>query len=315
MKVNMRKLIGLRIGAAPIALGVAMLATPAFAQDGAGAEDVAETAADNEETAIIVTGSRIARPNLDAVSPVTSVTVGELVDSGDISLGDALNELPALRSTFNQSNSNRFIGTSGLSLLDLRGLGTNRTLVLINGRRQVGAIPGDFRIDVNTIPTELLERVDIVTGGNSAVYGSEAVAGVVNFITKSDFEGLRVTGQASITDRGDREQQFFAVTAGKNFADGRGNIAFSAEYANADALFNRERDSQTGAFSGRPQFNRTTFGSGRNSFTFFDGGIRNGNISDGTNILGISCNTSTAALEAATCATDRLGDVVNQFGV
>ena len=117
--------------------------------------------------------------------PVTSIS-GENSSKPATSVGDTLNELPALRSTFSQSNSTRFLGTAGLNLLDLRGLGTVRTLVLQNGRRHVG---GDVlsqrrQADVNTIPTDLIERVDIVTGGNSAIYGSDAIAGVVNFILK-----------------------------------------------------------------------------------------------------------------------------------
>jgi len=202
---------------------LALTAAPALAQETTPEEEGAEASAPADEGLIIVSGSRIARPNLDATAPVTTVAATEILDGGDISLGDALNDLPSLRSTFSQANSNRFIGTSGLNLLDLRGLGTNRTLVLINGRRQVGALPGDFRIDVNTIPFELLERVDVVTGGNSAVYGSEAVAGVVNFILRDDFEGIRFTGQSSITSRGDRDQQFVALTAGKNFAGTKPN--------------------------------------------------------------------------------------------
>ena len=305
----------LRSSAGAFAISLALAASPAIAQDAETEADTDESADVEEPTGtIIVSGSRIARPNLDSTVPVTSVGAEDLIDNADVSLGDALNDLPSLRSTFSQANSNRFIGTSGLNLLDLRGLGTNRTLVLINGRRQVGALPGDFRIDVNTIPAELLERVDVVTGGNSAIYGSEAVAGVVNFILREDFEGVRVTGQSSITSRGDRPQQYIAVTAGTNFADGRGNIAFSGEYARAEALFNRQRDLQTGAFNGRRQFNRTSAGNGANTFTFFRSGVRNGNISDGTNILGLSCNDSTPALEAATCATDRNGDVFNPAG-
>src|SRR3546814_12041049 len=97
--------------------------------------------------------------------------------SSDVCAADLL---PSLRSTFSQGNSTRFIGTAGLNILDLRGLGTSRTLVLVNGKRHVTASPGDYLVDVTTIPVDLLERVDIVTGGNSAIYGSDAVAGVEN---------------------------------------------------------------------------------------------------------------------------------------
>ena len=115
---------------------------------------------------------------------ITTIAPEELLDQGDISLGDALNDLPALRATWSQANSSRFIGTAGMNWLDLRGLGPERTLVLVNNRRHVTSSPGDNFVDVNSIPSGLIERVDLVTGGNSAVYGSEAVAGVVNFITR-----------------------------------------------------------------------------------------------------------------------------------
>ncbi len=302
-------------GAGVAALALSAFATPVAAQvvdeDEDEVEAVGETPAPpvSNSSMIMVTGSRIARPNLDATSPITSVDAGQILNGGDVNLGDALNDLPALRSTFTQANSNRFIGTSGVNFLDLRGLGTNRTLTLINGRRQVGASPGDFRLDVNTIPNSLLERVDVITGGSSAVYGSEAVAGVVNFILRDDFEGIEIEGQSSITDRGDRDQQFISVTAGTNFADGRGNIAIAGEYSRSDALFFNERDDQTGAFSGRSQFNRNQRGNGPNTFAFFDG-VRNGNITDGTNILQINCRVVAGIPDPDSCATDRNGLVV-----
>ena len=120
------------------------------------------------DQAIVVTGSRIRRPNLESVVPVTSLGGEEFFETGQTSIGDTLNELPALRSTFSQANSTRFLGTSGLNLLDLRGLGTQRTLVLVNGRRHIASnvLGNAVEVDVNTIPTDLIERVDIVTGGN-----------------------------------------------------------------------------------------------------------------------------------------------------
>ena len=122
----------------------------------------------NTDTSIVVTGSRIRRPNLESAVPITSVATQDLTNRGEVSLGDALNDLPSLRSTFSQANSTNSIGTAGLSILDLRGLGTNRTLVLVNGRRMVSAQPGNFNVDVNTIPVDLLDRVDVVTGGSSS---------------------------------------------------------------------------------------------------------------------------------------------------
>ena len=193
---------------------------------------------------IVVTGSRIRRPNLDSPVPVTTISGEEFFKTGTTSVGDVLNELPALTSTFSQSNSTRFLGTSGLSLLDLRGLGTQRTLVLVNGRRHVA---GDIlneavSPDVNTIPTDLIERVDVVTGGDSAVYGSDAVAGVVNFVLKDHYDGIQVRGQSGISQYGDAPSSFASLLAGKNFAGGRGNIAVNLEYAHQGAFYADDRD-------------------------------------------------------------------------
>jgi outer membrane receptor protein involved in Fe transport len=184
-------------------------------------------------SSIVVTGSRIKRPNLESAVPITSVGGQEFFETGRTSVGDTLNELPMLASTFSQSNSTRFLGTAGLNLLDLRGLGTARTLVLVNGRRHVGgdALGAGPSVDINTIPADLIERVDVVTGGSSAVYGSDAIAGVVNFILKKDFSGLQIRGFAGVTKYGDLGNQFGSILAGKNFDDGRGNVAFNFEYS------------------------------------------------------------------------------------
>jgi outer membrane receptor protein involved in Fe transport len=254
---------------------------------------------------IIITGSRIARPTLSSPVPITTVSAGDLLSNGQLNVGDALNNLPALRSTFSQANSTRFIGTSALNLLDLRGLGTARTLVLVNGRRHVTASPGDYLVDTNTIPDDLLERVDIVTGGSSAVYGSDAVAGVVNFVLKRNFTGLKISGQGGISSRGDRGSYFGSISAGTNFAGGRGNIAVSGEYSKNNALYLTDRDDLTGAFSGRNQFN-TDSNSAADGVTGSDGiidqhfyrGVRNGTISDGGELTAI-CPTTAAGGPAA----------------
>ena len=261
---------------------------------------------------VIVTGSRIARPNLDATAPITSIGVGELTNTGNVVIGDRLNELPALRSTFSQSNSIRFIGTAGLNVLDLRGLGTARTLTVVNGRRHVTTSPGDSSVDVNTIPTDLIERVDIVTGGNSAIYGSDAVAGVVNFVLKRDFDGFRLRAQSAITDEGDRPAYFVSATGGKNFADGRGNIAVALEYAQVEALYFTDRERQYGAVRGRDQFNATqntlgepSTGDGIPDATFLRN-VSNGGISTGGAFTSV-CPTAAAAGESAAAFAARRG--------
>lgn len=280
--------------------GAVAAATPAYAQDAQATKDQATAdctdenangVCDSEEgSQIVVTGTRIARPTLSSAVPLTSVSVGELTETGDVSLGDALNDLPSLRSTYSQGNSTRFIGTSGLNILDLRGLGVSRTLVLVNGKRHITASPGDYLVDVNTIPVDLLERVDVVTGGNSAVYGSDAVAGVVNFVLKRNYDGISLRGQGGISSRGDRGSHFIAGTWGKNFADGRGNVAVSAEYARQEEVRFLARDYLTGAISGRCQFQtiEPTAGEPNGTDGIFDTnfecGVKNGSISDGGTI-------------------------------
>ncbi len=267
----------LGIGLVTAVLAPAAQAQQAAAQQQAALQDV------------VVTGSRIRRVEGQAATvPIISVAAEELNDQGDISLGDALNDLPALRSTYSQGNSSRFIGTAGLNWLDLRGLGVERTLVLVNNRRHVTSQPGDYYVDVNTIPSDLIERVDLVTGGNSAVYGSDAVAGVVNFVTRRDFEGLRLRAQTGVSSEGDRDSNFVSVTAGRNFAESRGNVALAIEWGRTDALYFRERDSLTGAFSGLRQFDAAEDSAGEPGGSdgiadnvFYDGGMFDGNIADG----------------------------------
>ncbi|KRA82698.1 TonB-dependent receptor domain-containing protein [Altererythrobacter sp. Root672] len=218
-------------------LGLAALVSqPAFGQEidlsqGEGESEVSEV--------ILVTGSRIARPNIDAPVPVTSITGEELFQQGQTNIGETLNQLPQLRSTVAQQNPGLGIGVAGLNLLDLRGLGTERTLVLVNGRRHIGGDVSSNAVspDVNTIPNDLIERVDIVTGANSAIYGSDAIAGVVNFILKKDFEGFQVRGNAGISQGGYGENQYISAMYGKNFAGGRGNITLHGEFANQERIF------------------------------------------------------------------------------
>lgn len=287
-------------------------AMPAMAQGEVAADDAAEAEGDAPGI-IVVTGSRIARPNDEATVPITSVGPADIVQRGDVSLGDQLNQLPSLRTTFSQANSTAFIGTAGLNQLDLRGQGPSRTLVLVNGRRHVSAVPGQYIVDVNTIPSDLLERVDIVTGGNSAVYGSDAIAGVVNFVLKRDFEGVRVRGQGGVSTYGDRGNYSVSALVGKNFLDDRLNIALHGEYARAEALFYKDRD-YLGAINadgrgGVPGFitsqitnapNRNFDGIPNTAFVDGNPGITFGNASLGGYILPV-CPAATAG-NAATVA-------------
>ncbi|WP_033074810.1 TonB-dependent receptor domain-containing protein [Sphingopyxis sp. MWB1] len=219
------------------ALALALFSiSPAMAQEEIGA---AEETASAPETMIVVTGSRIQTPNLVTNVPVTTITGEQFFSQGNSNIGDALNDLPQLRNTRSQQNPGLGVGIAGLNLLDLRGLGTQRTLVLVNGRRHVPAdiLSNAVSPDVNSIPNDLIERVDIVTGGNSAVYGSDAIAGVVNFILRKEFEGLQLRGKVGIADKGFGANQYASIMFGSNFGDDRGNITLHAEYAHQERVF------------------------------------------------------------------------------
>lgn len=238
---------------------LATVAQPAFAQAQLGAGDCIdadgdgvcdpETAAVSEPPAqqpeIVVSGTRIRSSQYDFANPVVAITDEAIQNSGVTNLTDFLTEAPALTGSYDSndgSGANAGIGGVGLNLLDLRNLGTDRTLLLIDGRRHVAAVPGSSAVDVNTIPIDLIERVDIVTGGTSAIYGADAVSGVVNFVTRRDFEGLTMRGQAGISEEGDGGSRFLSLTAGTNFADNRGNIAVNFEYGSDDRFLLSRRE-------------------------------------------------------------------------
>ena len=214
------------------------LATAIFAALAcAPAATFAQTAPQSETTEldkITVTGSRIPRQGFVTPSPVVAITAEEIRTTGAVTIGDLMNEMPQLATTFSLVNSSRFVGTVGLNLLDLRGLGTDRTLVLVNGRRHVGGTPGSGAVDVNTIPVEWIERVEVITGGASAVYGADAVAGVVNFVLRDSFDGVTMRGQTGISDEGSFKRSFGSITAGTQFAEGQGNVGVSVEYSTQD---------------------------------------------------------------------------------
>jgi iron complex outermembrane recepter protein len=234
-------------------------ATPALAQENLGE--------------IVVTGSRIRSANLESSTPVTQVTAADVVTQGVTRIEDLVNQLPQAFAAQNVTVSN---GSTGTATLNLRGLGSPRTLVLVDGRRLPYGGVTNSAADINQIPTQMIERVDILTGGASAVYGSDAVAGVVNFIMKKDFEGVQVTSQYnfywhendfsgpggtklrdtieglsevnpeqyqlpddSVTDGEGKE---LSLMVGVNSGDGRGNITAYATVFDSKAVLQGDRD-------------------------------------------------------------------------
>jgi iron complex outermembrane recepter protein len=217
---------------------VGLIATPTLAQQAPEGEDpVAEE--------IIVTSSRIRRSEDTFSNPVLAIPAESIQYSGTTSLATYLKETPALagsQDANDNAGSNAQIGTTGLSLLDLRNLGVERTLVLVDGRRHVAALPGTAAIDVDTIPIALVERIEVQTGGASAIYGADGVSGVVNFIMKKDFEGVDVRAQMGRSGHGDADSRLFSAAAGLNFHEGRGNVTFALEHASEDRLHASRRD-------------------------------------------------------------------------
>ncbi|KZN45419.1 TonB-dependent receptor domain-containing protein [Pseudoalteromonas luteoviolacea] len=185
---------------------------------------------------IEVTGSRIIREGAIAPSPVSVLSGQDLVNTGALSIGEALNKLPSLKPTFGMQNSGRFIGTSGLNVLDLRGMGVDRTLVLVNGKRHVSSSGGSAMVDTNTIPTEWVDRVEVITGGASAIYGADAVTGVVNFILKENIEGFSIAATHGEAENSNYDNQKLSISFGQDFLEGRGNFGISYEFATQSRL-------------------------------------------------------------------------------
>lgn len=253
-----------------IIAGVAMTAMPAYAQQvGADEDDVlADTSTAGEPgdasqagEVIVVTGTRLnVNPNLEAAAPVLSVSDAEITGRGITRVEDLVNQLPQVFAGQAGEVSN---GASGTATLNLRGLGSVRTLVLIDGRRLPYGASNITAPNLDLVPTQLIDRIDILTGGASAVYGSDAVGGVANFILKRDFEGLEIDIQGGFAQNGndidffenvlaagnvpipgnrvDGEEYSITGILGTNTADGRGNVTVYANYENRQAITQDDR--------------------------------------------------------------------------
>ena len=320
MKLDYRQ----RLLATTLLVGASMAATPAFAQDAQapqpicppgvpegtdncvppdtssvpaspdtigpveGISDVPSTSAEGEPVRssqdIIVTGSRIPQPNLESASPVTVVTSQEVKLSGTSRTEDLINSLPQVFATQGSNISN---GASGTATISLRGLGANRSLVLINGKRLQAGDTGNPVPDINFIPNAMIKRVDVLTGGASSVYGADAVAGVVNFIMDTTFTGFRIDGQASVFNHyNDGNEDVLAANAaapggpfrpptgwstnggaqdiagvfGAAFDDGRGHVTAYATYRNQEPILQSSRDYSFCALNGLTQTQITATG-------------------------------------------------------
>ena len=191
---------------------------------------------------VVVTGSRIAREaNLTGAFPVQAMKVDDITASGEFSLADSVNDIPALLSSITAEQSVDRAGRHGSNRLNLRGLGQNRTLVLVDGRRHVGGLQGSSAVDIGSIPQALVERVEVLTGGASAIYGADAVTGVVNFILKDDFTGVEIQAQQAVSEYVDAGQTALSVVIGENFNNERSNITLAVEVRQDQGLKVHER--------------------------------------------------------------------------
>lgn len=242
----------LRLSAGSLAVGFALAATPSFAQDEVGGDE----ASANDGT-IIVTGTRIGNPNLELASPIAVVGEEEIAFRQQGNIENILREIPGVVPSIGSNLNN---GNGGSTFINLRGIGSQRNIALLNSTRLV---PTDRtgRVNLDVVPVALIERVDVLTGGAGSTYGADAISGVINFITKRDFEGANLTVNDTITEQGDANNFRADLTLGANFDDGRGNAVVSVGYSKRKSLRQGQRDFSVfniSARSGNPGGSSTT---------------------------------------------------------
>ena len=198
---------------------------------------------------VVITGSRIVRRDFESNSPIVTVEAADFEQQSGLNIESFLNQLP----TYNPAASPVTtqgdvqitpVNSVGIASISLRGFGPNRSLVLVNGKRPT-PINALMVTDVNGVPSALVQRVETITGGASAVYGADAIGGVTNFILRNNFEGFEVDGQYGTTEAGDGDEYRTSIVLGANFADGRGNVVMGMEHYNREAAMQRNRDIYT----------------------------------------------------------------------
>ena len=216
-----------------------------------------QTEAAEPGTDILVTGSRIVRDGYSAPTPVSVISTEEINREAPANISDFVNTLPAVRGSGTSATTTGALsnGGAGVNTVNLRNLGTNRTLVLVDGQRSVPST-NTGSVDINTIPQDLIERVEVVTGGASSAYGSDAVSGVVNFILNKRFTGIQGEYEHGVTTYGDAPNHKFTVSAGTPFGGGKGHVTVSGEYFTQKGVHTIDRDwNSTGFFRvNNPQY-------------------------------------------------------------
>ena len=244
------------------------LASGAYAQSAAPAAPDAAASTPSAVGEVVVTGSRIVRKDFTSNSPIVTVNAQQFQNTANVAIEDTLNKLPQFvpdQNMTGEANSGDVQPTGthtvGISTISLRGFGPNRNLVLADGQR-LQPSNGELVVDINTIPAALIDHVEIITGGASAVYGADAVAGVVNFILKKNYQGMDVDASYGVTQAGDGQQYDFSALMGTNFADDKGNITFALEHFTRSPSYQANRSFYTKGWSDPSVANNEFFGVG-----------------------------------------------------
>lgn len=193
------------------------------------------------QDAIVVTGSRIARPELESPMPVSVLRMEDAQRLGLVTVYDALIREPAIGVGVGRGNAQSSMD-GGTASINLRNLGTNRTLTMIDGRRRVSGSARSSAVDLNLIPAGMIDRIEVITGGAAAIYGADAVTGAVNIITKHDVEGFEVSATQGISQRGDASNFSASFLGGGKFANDRGSVSVGATYVKSDGLTTYDRE-------------------------------------------------------------------------
>ena len=247
-------------------------ATPVqiMAQDVANSVETVTDATEDEGDgkAIVVTGSRIAKTETDSIIPIAVVGSTDIQQDAAANVQDLLQELPQFGVGTSRTNSNFSTSGNGAATLNLRSLSSIRTLVLVNGRRHIAGFAGSSSVDVNNIPTDFIDRIEVVTGGASSVYGSDAIAGVTNFILKDRFDGIEVRAQGNITGRGDNPRYLASITGGTTLFDERLSLIANFTYDRDDGLRSNKR-ARSSQDCGTPLGNAAGIICGPQSYSIF----------------------------------------------
>ncbi len=250
MPINRQRLFATS-SLAGVAIMAAAIPSGAMAQDMADDTEITTESAQPADQAIVVTGSRIRRPNYDTIEPSIVVGSEQIEQRGITNIGEILEDQPAFGPPANNpvgGQSGSF--GSGQTFINFFGLGSQRTLTLVNGRRYVssntasifGPVAAGSQVDLNTIPTLMVDRIETIAVGGAPIYGSDAIAGTVNIILKDSYDGLRLDAQYGISEEGDAPEYRLNALAGTDFADGRGNIIAAFEYNKTEGLLYSDRE-------------------------------------------------------------------------